>query len=127
MSPKKTLQRPHMKSTIIYLFLAGILFFQSCKQESEVHPGLVAAEYVGLSDSPCGGTHKIRVIKGAQFINSLFSQKVVEEGSIITAFVDSTFRNPGESFYFTPKPAEPKYCNAMVAWYTEVIIENPVH
>jgi hypothetical protein len=93
---------------------------QSCLDKDVLKGGCVKVEYVGISDSYCGGPDKIRIIRGASKIVALYPGSVCEDGAIITTKVPDTMKKAGTVIYFQPQAITPKMCTANVMWYTEV-------
>ena len=112
------------KYTIGILTFAIVLWTQGCSKDEFFNRECVKAEFVSLSDSYCGGPHKIRILKGSKSIKKLYSGSKIENGSIITTTVPPNLQKSGSVFYFKPVAAQPKICTADVSWYTEVGMVN---
>jgi len=103
--------------------LLVLLFLSGCSKD-DYKKGCMKVEYVGISDSPCGGPHQIRVLEGAQNLKKLYPSSAIVNGSIITTLVPEDLRKTGQVFYFVPEAAKPRICTADVMWYMEVGITN---
>ena len=114
-----------MKSLVSrFLLVVFHLFLAGCSEKESLKPDCVKAEYVGVSDSYCGGPHKIKILAGMEKIEALHNNLDLSDNAIITTDVPVDLRKQGRIIYFTPRAAKPKICTANVIWYTEVIMEN---
>lgn len=112
-----------MKKLLAYIFFSGVCL-AGCNKTEILSEGCIKAEYVSASDSPCGGAHKIKIIKGVENIKSFYPGAIIESGSVITANIPQQFCKKGRAIYFTAKPVEPRICTANVTWYLEIEVVN---
>jgi hypothetical protein len=113
-----------LKNLYLYSLLSILILLSACSKDDVYERGCMKVEYVGVSDSYCGGPHQIRVLGGADNLKKLYPSSVIVNGSIITTLVPENLRKAGEVFYFVPEAAKPKICTADVMSYMEVGIKN---
>ena len=109
---------PRLFSAIL---IAAVL---SCSREDGLKKDCIMAEYVSVSESHCGGSHKIKILKGIKHIKDFYPGLKAENGFVLTTNVPQELRIPGTVFYLTASPAKPRICTAEVMWYTELEISN---
>jgi hypothetical protein len=118
------LKELHMRYIGLLSLVALSQSFSGCSKDDVYERGCMKVEYVGVSDSYCGGPHQIRVLEGADNLKKWTPGSKIVSGSIITAVVPENLREPGKIFYFDAAPAEPKICDTMVMAYLEVKMLN---
>ncbi len=110
--------------SIRLLSLFACLLMVGCKKEKVVKDGCVKAEFLGPTDSTCGGPYKIKIKDGVNTLKAILPQHNIEKGSVITTSVPEQFRKAGQMIYFTPVAVPDKHCLANVLWYIEIQMTN---
>ncbi|GAB2793065.1 hypothetical protein GCM10027275_42570 [Rhabdobacter roseus] len=111
-----------MRKIVWVLGLLGTLL--GCQNQKDLGPDCVRAKYLGPSDSPCGGPHKILILGGKERIYDLFPNLREADNLEITTQVPEALRQPGQELYFTPAAVEPRICLAIYIWYPEITLTH---
>lgn len=114
-----------MKRKVVFLvYIMICIWTMSCSKKDVLKDGCVKAEFVGPSDSPCGGPYKIKILGGFSSLKALYPSHNIEKGYIITTLVPENLRKSGRIMYFTPLAVTPKICTANVNRYIEIQMTN---